>query len=431
MMTNRRQPQTNGIASRADSAGAAPTHVWQLRGAWFLAVALAVAPAIGSVLLHPWLTNAELFQETPPTLGKDSWVRLARVNSTTLYATSAETLVTLAGAPPLGTTRDAFLIEIPAKEAGRRPASTAWTDDVLRRVFQARIDPESVRDKYYEQVLAGTPNTADSEERAAIEFLRQVEPLDDSTEFGSVRDYAVPDDFAYARRTGMRHIFALAVELPPNGVKLHGVVVPQSDLAIQPHLKTFLKEAARSGVKGLALPIIGSGRSLESDPERLELLMQTILDAARTAQAPPAVFVGLFRPEEFARERVGTAFKIAWRKILTSNSFEAKLTDIGWRLTTVLALSCLISFAQRGGRAITRPGPILMFTVAALLASRGVVETIELVEPALAETKIESWLAFSALVIVATVAGWHLPKIAVFDPKDIFTALKARVATHG
>ncbi len=219
-------PPSETASARVAPAAKPQRAARQISSSWrhvLTGVFLALVPGVISAYLHPWLYQTHILSPHRIELQPNSLVELARVNSLRIYVTNIETFVTPQRDWPPGTPfRDTFIIEVPPRQAGIPPEISGgtidWLGETVSRMFSKAVDVQDARRISYEGAVSGDDVAqagVSADLRSAVTLTKALEPIDREVPYGDVLSYAVPSDLEFARRTGTKHIFALAVRIRP------------------------------------------------------------------------------------------------------------------------------------------------------------------------------------------------------------------------
>jgi hypothetical protein len=385
----------------------------------FAALAVAAVPGVVSVAVRPWASTVKI--EAAPTFdlaGDGTVIELARVESVHIYTGTLQVLLTPANAWPIGIPRDACVIETTPKKARVPPPSSIWSNRTIRRMFADRVDPAEVRRAYYQGGEIESKGGAPTGEIAlAIDFLRAVEPYSTEVRFGQVQYFAVPHSSEYWERTHIGHILSVAVEPVPD-MQTVSAARPNAAQLVAP-LTEMVEVAREHGVRSLAVPFLGAAAADGLDSNSYEVLLGVMIEAAHNPGSIRALYVGAYADSPVRREQLVAAVNRAWQPVRQKLQARARqLADVGWRLTSLLALAAMASLLSRRRLPGTSLAATLKMALAVLLLAKGLAETVSPV----VDEAAQRFSLVAVLVLVGSaggVLGWLLPLLATFDPKGV------------
>jgi len=392
-------------------------------------VFLGLMPGVVSAYVHPWFYQTHILSPHRIELEQNSLVELARVNSLRIYATNIETFLTAERDWPPGTPlRDTFIIEVPPRQAGIPPEISGgtidWLAETVSRMFSKTVDIQDARRISYEGAVSGDEVAqagVSADMRGAVKLAKVLEPIDREVPYGDVLYYAVPSDLEFARRTGIQHIFALAVQL--SSANVGGQYSWATPASLAGHINEVLRQAKAHGSVGVALPLIGAGTTDRSEPDVFRTILAASFDEATNAGSIRAIYIGLFRRTQTGASDLLTKFNFAWLNFYPSREGEAALTDAAWRLTSLIALFTYAGLWHRWRRRSAGDARSAWPMAAAiLLLSRGLAEAVLLPVQWSASNNAPNAVTIVIAVVLSAIVGLNLPRIALFEPKDVLKA---------
>ncbi len=171
------------------------------------------------------------------------------------------------------------------------------------------------------------------------------------------------------------------------------------------------------------MPLIGAGTADRSEPDVFRTILAASFDEATSPGSIRAIYIGLFRRTQTGASDLLTKFNLAWLNFYPSRQGDGELTDAAWRLTSLIALFTYAGLWHRWRRRSSGDARSAWpMALAILLLSRGLAEAVLLPVQWAASNDASNPMTIAIAVVLSAVVGINLPRIALFDPKDVLKA---------